>query len=288
MTKKRYLYTGLVVIAVLLLFLVSQYAYARYQTKLEMQQELLAQENQAALQEANIQTIREKLMTGNYDDENLKVVFLTFDDGPDSYSNEVLDILKNNDVKATFFTNGREGEEWEEIYRRYVNEGHVLANHTWSHDYSIYKNVDKFMNDVTSLHNTQTEVTGVEPLKIFRFPGGSPNANQACVDAAVNNGYNYVDWNVQFGDGLSDKITSDEAFQKMIDGIHGQSVSVVLAHAERPTKKGGREALDAVIKQLKSEGYTFMTIDPAYKLPRFTQPSGSTDGTIPDPGLVKS
>lgn len=286
MTRKRILSLALFIVIILAFWLLAQMLFSRHMEAVRVEEERIAEEEKKAAEEERIQT---KLKTGDIrGPENLKIVFLTFDDGPNENSNQVLDILKANDVKATFFTNGREGEEYESIYKRIVDEGHTLGNHTWSHDYSVYDDPDTFYEDVEKLSNYQKEVTGEDPSMVFRFPGGSPNANQEDIDLITQKGYNYYDWNVQFGDGLSNEVTKDQAFQEIIDGVHGQSVSIVLAHSENPMKTGGLEALDDVIKQLKSEGYRFMALDASYELPRFTSPTGSDSIIIPDPGLEDS
>ncbi len=94
---------------------------------------------------------------------------------------------------------------------------------------------------------------------MFRFPGGSLTANQACVDAVTAAGYNYVDWNVSSGDASANGITAEQTAANIIDQVHQHNVSVVLCHAEK--KASTMEALPTVFEQLKSEGYTFYKID---------------------------
>lgn len=247
--------------------------------KQKVEQQIIAEAKARVDQENELyekqQALKNKIIDGSYKNEDLKVVFLTFDDGPDDCSDEVLDVLKANGVQATFFANGRTTPEATRIYQRILNEGHTLANHTMSHNYALYKTPELFYQDVEAVADIEREATGVEPTKIFRFPGGSNNSNQTCVDGIVARGYNFFDWNVENGDGMTDKVTPEQSAQRIIDGCHGQSVSVVLTHAERPVKVGSRQSLDTVIKTLKSEGYTFLPLDPAYNLARFMQPSGT-------------
>lgn len=203
----------------------------------------------------------------NNDTEGLKVVFLTFDDGPSEHTGEVLDILNTYDVKATFFTNRHDGEVAEAAYRRIVNEGHTLANHTSSHNYDLYNNPDAFYSDVQALDQYQRQITGLtETSHIFRFPGGSMNANETCVSGMVKRGWNYADWNVSSGDGGSDPPGADGVTQNIVNGCHEHAVSVVLCHAE--SKSGTLAALPTVIKTLQDEGYTFLPMEKDYTYPR--------------------
>lgn len=203
----------------------------------------------------------------NNDTEGLKVVFLTFDDGPNDNTNQVLDILKTYDVKATFFTNRHDGDVAEAAYRRIVNEGHTLGNHTSSHNYDLYGNPDAFYSDVQSLDRYQRQVTGLdETSHIFRFPGGSANANETCVSGMLKRGWNYADWNVSSGDGGGDPPDADGVTQNIVNGCHEHAVSVVLCHAE--SKAGTLAALPTVIKALQAEGYTFLPMEKDYTYPR--------------------
>ena len=85
-------------------------------------------------------------------DENKKKVYLTFDDGPSTETEKILDILKENQVKATFFVTGKEDAYSKKMYQRIVKEGHTLAMHSYSHLYDdIYSSADAFAKDVDSL-----------------------------------------------------------------------------------------------------------------------------------------
>lgn len=198
--------------------------------------------------------------------KGLKVVFLTFDDGPSEYTGEVLDILNTYQIKGTFFTVHRSGEVKQAFYRRIVEEGHTLANHTNSHSYEIYNTPDAFFADVEAQDEYQRQLTGLsETSHLFRFPGGSLTANKECIQGILDRGYNYADWNVMAGDGSGDP---DPALvvENIIDGCHYQDVSIVLCHAElKPTT---RAALPIVIEKLKAEGYTFLPMEKDFIYPR--------------------
>jgi len=210
-------------------------------------------------------TIKTRLRNG--DTKGIKVVFLTLDDGPSEHTGEVLDILKKYDVKATFFTTLHQGDTAKALYRRIVNEGHTLANHSSTHSYGLYNNPEAFYADVEALDEYQRQVTGLtETSHVFRFPGGSMNANEACALGIVEMGFNYADWNVSSGDGSSTPPTKEIAAQNIINGCRDFDVSVVLCHAE--TKPDTRSALPTVIETLQAEGYTFMAMEKDFTYPR--------------------
>jgi peptidoglycan/xylan/chitin deacetylase (PgdA/CDA1 family) len=208
--------------------------------------------------------IKERLR--NNDTEGLKVVFLTFDYGPSTHTPEVLDLLKTYNIKATFFTNLHDGDDLAAYYKRIVADGHTLANHTSSHDYDLYNNPSALLTDIQSLRDYQTQLTGTELPKIFRFPGGSLTANETCIQAVLNAGYNYVDWNVSSGDGSSTVPEIPVIESNIINGCHQYDVSVVLCHAE--IKDNTRAALPTIIETLLAEGYTFLPMEADYTYPR--------------------
>ena len=82
--------------------------------------------------------------------ENKKIAYLTFDDGPSrTVTPQILDILAKYDIKATFFVVGKYAEKNPDILRRIYEEGHVIGNHTYSHNYNyIYKNVSNFVREL--------------------------------------------------------------------------------------------------------------------------------------------
>ncbi len=209
--------------------------------------------------------IKSRLRSG--DTAGIKVVFLTFDDGPSENTGELLDMLNEYDAQGTFFTTLHDNDNAKAMYRRIVNEGHTLANHTSSHDYSLYNNPQAFFADVDLLDQFQKTITGQkETSHVFRFPGGSTNSNEACVQGIVNRGWNYSDWNVSSGDGCSEPPPSDVIAQMIIEGCRQHDVSVVLSHAE--LKASSRAAIPIVIETLQEEGYVFLAMENDYTYPR--------------------
>lgn len=191
-------------------------------------------------------------------------IYLTFDDGPKAgVTDVILDILKEENVKATFFvTNGGP----DSLIQRAYNEGHTIALHTASHNYSLlYSSIDNYFNDLYSVQNRVKNLTGYES-KIIRFPGGSSNtisrryANgimSTLTKEVVNRGFKYYDWNISSGDAESGTHTSDEIYHNVINQLSLNRVNMVLMHDIKPYT---RDALKGIIQYGKENGYTFEAI----------------------------
>lgn len=139
-----------------------------------------------------------------------KTMYLTFDDGPSAECTDmVLNILRERNVKATFFVIGEYVEKYPEVARRIVEEGHAIGIHCYRHDYGvIYESVDSYLEDFQKAYDIVKETTGVE-TRIFRFPGGSVNAyNKDVCEEIIKEmtcrGYVYFDWNASLEDAAGD------------------------------------------------------------------------------------
>lgn len=142
------------------------------------------------------------------EDEDKKIAYLTFDDGPSENTFDILDILQEKDIKATFFIVGREiDEEGEDVLKRMVNEGHTIGIHTYSHMCNeIYCSVERFLDDFNNVYQRIYEVTG-ERVNIYRFPWGSNNKynkgiKDALIDEMERRGFSCYDWNVSADDSI--------------------------------------------------------------------------------------
>lgn len=192
-------------------------------------------------------------------------VYLTFDDGPSENTAKILDILKEKDVKATFFVIGNEDESAKELYQRIVAEGHTLGMHSYSHKYSvIYDSLDSFQADLNQLRTYLTEITGIEPT-IMRFPGGSSNQvsnldMREFIQYLNQEGITYYDWNVASGDATSQAYTPDELIENVMQDVVKYDTSIVLMH-DSSTKATTVEALGAMIDQLKAMDVDLLPID---------------------------
>ncbi len=194
-------------------------------------------------------------------------VYLTFDDGPSSRTDEILDILKSYGVKATFFVIAADDEEDIARMKRIVDEGHTLAVHTFSHDYNmIYSSVEAYLDDFNNMYNQIYEVTGVKP-QIFRFPGGSINGyNGAIYEQLIaemtRRGFVYFDWNVGSGDAASSSLASSATISSNSLSGMGKSRPIILMH-DSNVKTTTVEALPSIIMGYANAGYKFAGLSEA-------------------------
>ena len=187
-------------------------------------------------------------------------VYLTFDDGPkDGTTNVILDILKEENVKATFFVTGHGPDN---LIQREANEGHTVALHTNSHNYALlYASAEAYFNDLNAVSSRVERLTGIK-AKIIRFPGGSSNTVSAryvpglmtTLTAEVKNrGYRYYDWNIASGD--SDGINSpDGIYENVTRQLSKDRVNMILFHDIKPQT---RDSLKRIIQFGKQNGYAF-------------------------------
>ena len=198
------------------------------------------------------------------DDTTTKKVYLTFDDGPGSQTGKILDILKKNHVKATFFVTGKEDASSKKIYQRIVKEGHTLAMHSYSHIQDvIYDSKEAFEKDLKQINRCLYEATGVH-TKFYRFPGGSSTQNtslsiQNFIDVLKKNHYLYLDWNVISPDINNANATKEQVVTGVMQGVDAYDTAVVLMYdvADKPMTV---KALPS-IKQIKAKNYELLPVD---------------------------
>lgn len=186
--------------------------------------------------------------------EEIHKVYLTFDDGPSIYTNDILDILDSYNVKATFFVVGKEETNAEEALQRIVDEGHTLGMHSYSHKYKeLYESMDSFTQDFARIRDYIYQATGEESV-CYRFPGGSSNTISEIdmhdfIDYLDSQGVEYYDWNVSSGDGGSMKLSTDTLLENCTKDIDTRDTSIILLHdsAEKPTTV---EALPDIIENI--------------------------------------
>ncbi len=171
---------------------------------------------------------------------NSKIAYLTFDDGPYYLTNDVLKLLKEKKVKATFFTIGANKEKCYDnqavsclgTYKKIVDSGHTIANHTYSHAifYGLYNSTDSFVKEIEKQEKNIKDKTGVT-TNIFRFPGGSAtagNLKNGIMSKLRKKGYGWVDWTAQDGDG-GELSSTEEAWSIFTSSID-DNIEVVLFH----------------------------------------------------------
>ncbi|MDP3487162.1 MAG: polysaccharide deacetylase family protein, partial [Bacillota bacterium] len=194
-----------------------------------------------------------------------KIAYLTFDDGPLAATAQILNVLKEHDVKATFFVNGRDSDYALHMYKRMVAEGHAVGNHTYSHEYDkVYSSVSGFIAEVEQLQMLVYETTGIAP-EILRFPAGSDNRVSfrysgrdlmpTLTRVVRAMGMQYFDWNVTSGSANA-AATAESVYTSVIDGCQGKSVVNILFHESRVVAL----ALPSIIEELKLQGYSFAAL----------------------------
>lgn len=203
-----------------------------------------------------------------------KNVYLTFDDGPSKdITPQILDILRANDVKATFFVLGARVDLYPETLKQEFNEGHYIANHGYSHKYSaIYENKDTVFDEYVRCENSIKQALDNNDYNsyLFRFPGGSSGGvyskikNQA-KELFDSYGVAYTNWNCLTGDAEGKK-TKEECLQKMIDTkATANSNSIILLMHDANDKQQTVDALPEIIQYYKDEGYEFKTFYEIFK-----------------------
>lgn len=208
----------------------------------------------------NVTTVTEQLRVVG---KNEKIVYLTFDDGPSVCTDQILNILRQERVKATFFVTAQ--------FTPYLNrmaaiakDGHEVAIHTYSHNFKIYKSIDSYFADLNKLNDLIEKYTG-KRARIMRFPGGSSNSiyrkynsdpkfmDRLCV-ALLDSGYQFVDWNLDSGDARGNNIAADRLVRSACGSRH--NIQCLLMH-DTGAKRTTVTALPQIIRNFKQHGYEF-------------------------------
>lgn len=193
-----------------------------------------------------------------------KRVFLTFDDGPSKkVTIPILDLLKQENIKATFFTLGSRIEFYPEIVEREYKEGHYVANHGYSHNYSsIYSSTNAVLDEYNKTEQLIKNAIGDQNYSshLFRFPGGSKGGRyrdikNETINVLNENNILHVDWNALNGDSEGKK-TREEMMQYLKETIGNKQTVVILMH-DAGDKILTYEMLPEVISYLREQGYSF-------------------------------
>lgn len=189
---------------------------------------------------------------------NGKVICLTFDDGPSKHTDRLLDILKQYNVKATFFV---VNTAYISKTERIAAEGHTVALHTYTHNFDkIYDSEDAYFSDLTKIQDAVRQYTG-QTSTIIRFPGGTsntiskhnPGIMSRLAPQVLARGFRYFDWNVDSDDAGRAR-TADQVFENVVKGIGSKNYSVVLQH---DTQSFSVDAVERIIQWGLANGYTF-------------------------------
>ncbi|MBR2706642.1 MAG: polysaccharide deacetylase family protein [Mogibacterium sp.] len=215
--------------------------------------------------------VRTVIVEGEPEVKPEKVIYLTFDDGPsEAVTPEILRILKEYDVPATFFIIGYyRSEENIDLLKEMLAQGHTIGIHGYSHEYGeIYESVPVFMDNIRSLEDNIRSDLNYEPFMI-RFPGGSSNtvSKDICegimsklVAEVQKEGYYYTDWNVDSGDASGNGISAEQIVSSVKRGCKKNRYNIVLMH-DSGAKGTTAEALPQIIEWAKEEGYTFAAME---------------------------
>lgn len=195
-------------------------------------------------------------------------IYLTFDDGPSNLTLDILNILKEEGVKATFFVTGQ-SDSTNYIIKRAYDEGHTIALHTYSHEYSyVYSSVDNYFADLNRISNKVENIIG-KKTNIIRFPGGSSNTVSRNYSVGImtrltgevlNKGYRYFDWNVDADDAGGAYTDSNKIYLNVVNNLSHYKTNVVLMH-DSYGHTATRDALRNIIQYGKRNGYKFASID---------------------------
>jgi peptidoglycan/xylan/chitin deacetylase (PgdA/CDA1 family) len=198
-------------------------------------------------------------------EEDRKIAYLTFDDGPSENTFKVLDILEEKDIKATFFIVGSAIKKNNEgSLERMLHEGHTIGIHTYSHMCNeIYCSVERFLDDFNTVYQQIYDITG-ERVNIYRFPWGSNNGyskniKDALMDEMERRGFTCYDWNVDTNDSVG-KPSSYSILRNIRRDIKNQDQPIILMH-DSSINDLSVQMLPDVIKLLEELGYEFDTLD---------------------------
>ena len=236
-------------------------AYQQYQEAIAREQEELERKRQEKLPKLTEEGIEN---INHIYSSDTKRAFLTFDDGPSSNTNQILDILNEKGIKATFFVLGSNVEKNPEVVKRMYDEGQFIANHGYSHVYeTIYQSPQAVLDEYNKCNQLIRDAIGEQEYNshLFRFPGGLVGGKYADIknqanDVLLQNNIVHVDWNALNGDSETTNPTIEYEMQRIQETV-GDKQSVVILMHDAQAKKVTVEALPSIIDYLKGQGYEF-------------------------------
>jgi len=209
--------------------------------------EFFRQEEAIVVETVSEPVVEEKVYDG--------VVYLTFDDGPvQGITPQILDILKEYDVKATFFMLGSYVKKNPEIAKRAYDEGHTLASHSHTHQKSMFNSLANFKNEIDKSTAALEEITG-EKTKFFRIPYGT-KIGQAYKDYLAEKGLSIVKWNCESYDSRVNTKTPEQILEGVKKTKPSKGDVIVIMH-DTYGKQKTVDALASVIEYFQSINYEF-------------------------------
>ncbi|MGM9869769.1 MAG: polysaccharide deacetylase family protein [Muribaculaceae bacterium] len=212
----------------------------------------------------NVTTVTEQLRVVGKDE---KIIYLTFDDGPSVCTDDILRILKEENVKATFFVTAQFTPYLSKL-TDISRDGHEVAIHTYSHNFKMYQSIENYFDDLNKIKEVIIKYTGKSP-RIMRHPGGSSNTifkkynrdpqfmDRLCV-ALLDSGYQFVDWNLDSRDASGNNVPVNVLVRSACQTSH--HIQCLLMH-DTGAKRTTVQALPQIIRFFKQQGYEFGVIN---------------------------
>ena len=229
--------------------------------KYEVKYIVVDNNNQETIEKRYVEVVEEPLIDNDHKVINGATIYLTFDDGPGPYTEEILNILDKYNIKSTFFVTGQ-FPQYQYLIGEEYKRGHTVGIHTYTHKWNIYESVESYLSDFEKIEEIIYQQTGVYP-KIFRFPGGSSNQISGNYSKGImtklaellqEKGYMYYDWTFDSGD-TNKKDNSVKAILKNFKTyLKGDGEYIVLMH---DIKKNTIDALPKIIEYATANGYKF-------------------------------
>lgn len=277
LNKMKVLLVVLIVILIILIILTSVRMVKMYEVSktineyniwLDKFNEEKAKNEEAEANRFNSLTENELTQISNiYKSQDGKRVFLTFDDGPStSVTPYILDLLKQENIKATFFVLGVKAEANPDVLKREYEEGHFIGNHGYSHKYKeIYSSSQAVLDEYNKANQIIRDAIGNQNYNslVFRFPGGSSGGpyhdlKQQAKELLKQNGIASLDWNALTND-LAGASSKEKIMQTFYDTVEGKNSVVLLMH-DAADKILTYECLPEMIKYFRDNGYTFQNL----------------------------
>lgn len=194
-------------------------------------------------------------------DTEIKTICLTFDDGPtDSTTPKILDILRKENIPATFFVIGRQISSRKEILQRTFDDGHAIGIHTYSHEYKqIYASTSALLGDIRRCQKSIREVLPEWNSDLYRFPGGEAGLSDTLISAVKNAGFRICSWNASIEDAVSPNASAEDLYNNAVRSAGEKNHVVLLLHDGVGYRETVR-ALPKIIEYFRSKGYTFQSL----------------------------
>ncbi|MGH0853122.1 peptidoglycan-N-acetylglucosamine deacetylase [Bacillus cytotoxicus] len=190
-----------------------------------------------------------------YNGQVRKVAYLTFDDGPGKYTAELLDMLKKEDAKATFFLIGSNVKAFPDLVKREHAEGHYVGMHSMTHNYKKLYTEGRYVDEMKEDQGLIAGVIGKSPVLTRPSYGSMPGLNEALRNKVVENGLKVWDWTIDSLDWKYNKMPVDAASAQIVQNVlagANKPTEVILMHDIHPQSV---KAVPAIIKGLKEKGY---------------------------------